>query len=582
MPPEPASSLPRKLLALRAGGAVFVLLVFSFWVFRASLWNDHLVLADTFGEDAPLRSFMQRADGVPGPDGTLAVAGGETAVRMYGITRGPLHRLFVRIDVLPGSPGLVGAWLLIGGERIPLDTSAFDGRLIELNEVMPAGNAQLEVWIRSTAPPGSPPAPFLRALAFERKGAAPAPRLPTFLFYGAVGLCFWLSVFGFAIPAAVEQLAADRAPLSPRGRALIPPAILAVTLAFGLLSRLPEWSAKKDYDDRAAIGNAAALLETGFDQSQVYFRSRVRPAFLGIAQPVLAMAPHRLSGYWINASDNFRQQWLIYDQEGWHFGLFTYPAMTLMSQFLALVMLAAVYGLLRRLEVAPLAAWAATLLVALYYGRSLTVAITQTVNLCINVLVVWHYLSSGPDAKPLPRFITGLMLGLAFLTKETAATTVIALALFTLVDGPLRGVGRRVLRSIPMWAGAALVPAFYFGLVAEGGFGELFTNFDNHLDQEQLNRFEALTWSTGFRDMRVVFSLAGLVAVAAGLAAAAGGRFRSRADRFMLCWSLGCLPVFTLPYIFPRFLKYFVPSFAYWSVRLVAFLAQWRARRENA
>jgi hypothetical protein len=582
MSPDRAPSIPRIVLALRVAGTLIVLAAFAGWGWRATRWNDELRLVDTFGPAAPIRSFMQRADGLPDPQGGLAVAGGELAVRQYSLTRAPHHRLIVRIDALPVKSARVGAWIIAGGETIPLDSTQFDGRPINLSELAPPGNVDVELWIENTSEAGSPPRRMLRHFIVERRGDEQRTHFPTLLFYGAVGVYFWLVVFAFAIPAAVEQFAEDRPKVATRGRAPPLAALLLLLAAFAALLALPEWRIKKDYDDRAAIGNAAALVDSGFDQSGVYFRSRVRPAFLGIAQPFVAAFPHRLSGHWLNPSDNYRQQWLIYDQQGESFGLFTYPALSFASQGLALLMLLGVYGIYRRLGVTPLLAWLATMLAIAYYGRSLTIAITQTLNLCINVLVVWHYLRGGTEARPLYRITTGVMLGFAFLVKETAATTILTLALFTLMDGPVREVGLRVFRSLPMWAGMTLWPLMYFGGIAEEGFGEILSNFGNHLQQEDLNLFEPLTWSTGLRDMVVVFSAVGLGAVAIGLAVGASGRMRSRADRFMLAWAIGSLPVFLLPYIFPRFLKYFIPSFAYWSVRFLEYLRQKRSGGENA
>jgi hypothetical protein len=572
----------RAIFVLRLAGTLIVCVAFAFWGWRALRWSGEMTLADTFEPTAPIRSFMQRDEGITDGKGGIAVPGGELAVRQYVLTRGAHHRLFFRIKGVSRPEGRLGAWVHAGGETIPLDSALFDGRPIDATELTPPGNLTLEVWIENTAKAGTPAVTLLEGLTIERRTGSRRTHLPTMLFYGAVGLYFWLLVFAFAIPAAAEQLARDGTAAGARGRAPPLAAGLLAVAAFAALMAMPEWRIKKDYDDRAAVGNAAALLDSGFEQSGVYFRSRVRPAFLGIAQPVVAAVPHELSGFWLNPSDGYRQPWLIYDQAGDSFGLFSYPALSLMSQGLALLMVLGVYGIYRRLGVGPLVAWLATMLAMAYFGRSLTIAITQTINLGANVFVVWHYLRGGPEARPLYRMTTGVMLGFAFLVKETAATTILTLALFTLMDGPVREAGLRVFRSLPMWAGAAAWPLFYFGGIAEGGFGEIVSNFGNHLEQEGLNVFEPLTWSTGWRDLRVVFSAAGLGAAAVGLAMGAAGRMRSRADRFMLAWSIGCLPVFLLPYIFPRFLKYFIPSFAYWSVRLAEYLRQKRGGGENA
>lgn len=576
------SPLSGFILSLRILGALLVLVAMGFWGWQAFHWQDRLELVDTFGPNSPFRPFMLRDDGIYVEGEGLAVRGGEVAVRRYGVTRSEGHRLFLHVKAAEGAPARFGLWLSRGDVTVPLDTSLFDGRPIELTDHMPPGNAQLELWIENTAPEGSPPAVMLESLKVTRRETADPVHPGTLLFYGLTGGLFWLFIFSFAIPSGVEQLLGERAGLSTARRSVRAVLLLGAVIAAAWLLGQPEWDELKDYDDRAAIGNSAMLLDNGFDQSGVYFRSRVRPGFLGIAQPALALSPHRLSGYWSNASDNFRQDWLIYDQDGWPYGLFTYPHLTLMSQGLAIVLLLAFYGVYRRLDVMPALALGAVALATVYYGRSLTIAITQTVTLCVNVLVVWHYLAGGENPSWRHRTLTGLMLGLAFLVKETAATTVIALGLFTLLDGPPKEAGRRILFSLPTWGAALIWPVMYFGGVAEGGFREIFANFGNHLTQDELNPFEPLTLTSGFRDMTVVFSLLGLGAVAVGLAAASARRFESRADRFMLAWTVGCLPVFALPYIFPRFLMYFIPSFAWWSLRVLDFIGEKRGAGENA
>lgn len=570
------------LLAIRVAGALAVLAAMGFWGWKAFHWSDRLELIDDFSANAPIRSFMLQSEGVHVEGEGLAVPGGAIARREYGLTYGKGHQLVLEVEPVEGAPARYGAWVSRGDLRIALDTTQFGDEPIPLSHLLGPGNVRLELWIENAAPEGSPPQVLLKELKVIRQGRGGSPDIATLVFYGTTGAVFWLFVAMFAIPTGIEQLLDGRAESAASSRSLQALLLLGVVVASAWMLGQPEWDALKDYDDRAAIGNAAMLLDTEFDQSNVYFRSRVRPGFPGIVQPILALSPHRLSGYWSNASDNFRQDWLIYDQGGWDYGLFTYPHLTLMSQGLALIMVLGLFGIYRRLEVLPAMALGATLLGTIYYGRSLTIAITQTVNLCINVLVVWHYLSAGEHPAWKHRAATGFLLGLAFLVKETAATTVIALGLFTLIDGPMKGAGRRIAGSIPIWGAAALWPAVYFGLIAEGGFGELFTNFDNHLAQDEKNPFEPLTLSSGVRDMTVVFSALGLGAVALGLAAASAERFRSRADRFMACWAVGCLPVFTLPYIFPRFLKYFIPSFAYWSVRVAGFPRRKSKPGENA
>lgn len=600
---DPAASAPRlahplRRHPLRIAAAALVLLVWGWWLTEAVQWEDRLVFSDTFAETDPIRSFMDVAEGIPHPGVSLAVPGGTGVRRVYRIARSPAQELELRLR--GAAHPSIRISVVVDGCTIARDLQP-GGPHLDLTGTTTAGlNAVVEIVIRNIAPSGSSPVIALSQIDFIRTSERPAVHWGALIYYATAGIFFWLFVVCVAIPHMFSRIVADRAALiEPRDRLLFVGGILAIVLAFGWLWLQPEWRIKKDYDDRAAVSNAAMLLESGFDQSLVYFRSRVRPGFLSIVQPLLALAPHTLVSYWINPSDNFRQLWWIYDQNDPSIGLFAYPLLSWMAVGLALLMIGAVYGLYRDLKAGLLFAGVATLLAVIFYGRSLTIAITQTVNLFVNVLVVWYFIravwpepddvgggggvSDGFTSNLGAKLLGGLFLGFACLIKETALTSIVAIGLFILLDGPARQTMRRVVRSLPFWLAALVFPCWYFGLVAEGGFGEITANFGSHLEQGELNPFEPLTFGTGMRDLAIVFSWIGLALAAAGIVVRLMRRPVARADRLFLAWTIGCLPVFTLPYIFPRFLKYFIPAMSWWvTAALFAVVAAVTARKGDS
>lgn len=546
------------------------------WAVGALRWTDVFLIEDTFEASSRIRSTMRRDEGLIGK-GNLWVVGGESIVRRYGIFRTPSQRLFVRIAAYNDPLIDVEAALVFRSEDTLLDRSWLDGRRIEITDWVNTGLTEFELRVRSRHPPGSDPRPAVKAFGFERFGPSPPLHLAGFVFFFGACTFFWFLILVFVVPSAAGAFAADHRDAMRTHRRAWALGLLVCISALAWLANHGAWAAKKDYDDRTAIGNGATMLESGYAAEKLYFRSRVRPAFPALIQPLLVAFPHRLESYWINPSDGSTRYWYIYDQDDSSYGLFAFPAMSLMSMALAVVIALVIYSIYRRLDVDPLVALAATVISIFYFRGALTIAVTQTVNLLINVVAVWCFLTWGRASQPSRRFAAGLVLGYAFLVKETALTTALALGLFVLIDGSRIELMGRIKSSVAFWAGALVWPILYFAGAGGAGFVELFTNFDEHLDQQTLNQFEALTPATALRDLYTVFGL-GLIPALVGISIAIKRKLPGPAPRFFLAWTIGCLPVFTLPYIFPRFLQYFIPAFALWTV--YAFIA-WRAPQKR-
>ncbi len=551
--------------------AVVLIAVSVAWVAGALRWSDVFLIRDTFEASSRIRATMRRDEGLIGK-GNLWVVGGESIVRRYGIFRTPSQRLFVRVAAYNDSLIDVEAALIFRSEDTYLNRSWLDGRRIEITDWVNTGLTEFELRVRSRHPAGSDPRPAVKAFGFERYGPSPPLHLDGFVFFLGACTFFWFLILLFVVPSGIRDLAADHRDAMHTNRRAWLAGLIVCVLALAWLASHGAWAAKKDYDDRTAIGNGATMLDSGYQMERLYFRSRVRPAFPALIQPLLVAFPHRLESYWINPSDGSTRYWYIYDQDDSSYGLFAFPAMSLMSMALAVVIALVIYSIYRRLDVDAPIALAATVISIIYFRGALTIAVTQTVNLLINVIAVWCFLTWGRVMKPGQRFAAGLVLGYAFLVKETALTTALALGLFILIDGPRAEVAGRIKSSVAFWVGALVWPIWYFAVAGGAGFVELFTNFDEHLDQQTLNQFEALTPATAMRDLYTVFGL-GLIPALVGISIAIKRKLPGPAPRLFLAWTIGCLPVFTLPYIFPRFLQYFIPAFALWTV--YAFIA-WR------
>jgi|GEM_PF-5125997 len=566
-----ASATTKSLAARYPGrvlGSLALLAGTALWSWRALAWQDVLVLEDHFSVSDRIRSFMLRAQGERLPDGRLGVAAGERAVRAYRLARTSSQRMRLSIRGVPDARVRLEASLVFRNQETELEPELFDGRWFDVTALTNPAHTLLELRMSNEAPPGTAPVAALEGFAVERRGSPLPLSLASFFFFVVAGAFFWFHLLILVLPAIVARLRTERQSLSPRGRLAWAFGLLALTSLYGHVAADPAWRTTKDYDDRAAISNGATLLDSAYQTYFLFFRSRVRPAFPALIQPILALRPHRMASYWLNPSDFYRQAWFIHDEDGAQFGLYVYPTMTLLGLLMALAIGVVLYDLYRQLGLAPWVALVSTALALVFFRRSLAVVITQSASLLASLLAAWAFLKWGRAERLGVRLGAGLVLGWALLIKETAATTALAVGFFTLIDGPWAELPRRLRRLAPYVAGSLLFPLWYFGFAADGGFAEIAGQFRDHLAQQELNQFQPLTLQSGLRDGWSVFSW-GLPAAIVGLVLAARRRLALPGERFLLCWTLGCLPVFALPYIFPRFLQYFAPSVAYWVARLL-------------
>ncbi|OPZ15782.1 MAG: hypothetical protein BWZ10_01671 [candidate division BRC1 bacterium ADurb.BinA364] len=125
------------------------------------------------------------------------------------------------------------------------------------------------------------------------------------------------------------------------------------------------------------------------------------------------------------------------------------------------------------------------------------------------------------------------------------------------------------------WLSAASLPIIYYGLILDTGFAEIPLNHSLLRYHMEFHRYEPLTPATGARTYWQAFGL-GLPLAALGLARAVRrGRWRD-SDRLFACWLAASLWTLAMPFLFPRFLLYSLPPFAYFA----ALAAEWLAKKD--
>ncbi|MCX7048751.1 MAG: hypothetical protein NTX50_25100, partial [Candidatus Sumerlaeota bacterium] len=381
------------------------------------------------------------------------------------------------------------------------------------------------------------------------------------------------------------------------------------------------------FDDRRAIANAALLLDNGFDTSQLYFRSRLRPGFLAAALPFVRLFPQKLSLVQRAPSDQFRQMWQEFDRNDGAYGKYFQREFSLVYMLYALLACALIYGLFREFGARSNAAWLGVGLAAYAWGCVMEIPITQSWSLLINVAAILAWLrATRSTQKYIPAAGAGLLMGLAVLTKETAVTSIIPILAMqamnwlasrraqppnpalSFVDigssdssrsdsmnsdlarsdtarsgssrsdfarsgssrsdmahsGSARADQQSAIRGLVIyWFFAALLPCIWYYLFLQGMFTEVFAFKSSHLYQQSLQSYPP-TAQTWARDLWQVFNWAWLL-VLIGLARRIRRGLPTAADRFCLIWLLvGLLPL-ALPYIFPRFFQYLIPPAAWFA-----------------
>ncbi len=350
--------------------------------------------------------------------------------------------------------------------------------------------------------------------------------------------------------------------------------------AFFLVVLAPEWYVPKRFDDVRAVSNAGVIMDTGADEDRLFFRSRQRPAFVSMVLPVAALFPLERTIIQTSPADFHRQVWREYDRAGRSWGLRLFPELSILAvlQFGLVCML--LLGLLIRTGLDSTAAAAGVLCGALCYWNIVYNGLTLTWNLLINLAAFVAY--AQWVARPIwyRAVAFGLLLALAGLTKTTAITTAIPLAVhfvWLLRSSPV--LRRTMIAHAALAALCGAAPVLIWYEVFLGGFFNELRQFN--ADQyalipyhpeyplrtpgnwlKELWRFGSITW---------IPVVGGIVAM-----------LLLRGERPWLsvfgAWLAGALLLpLVMPFVFARFFVYAIPAVAFfsaWGIRWV--IVKWR------
>jgi hypothetical protein len=583
-------------------GAAAALFSAFFWP-RMLTHDSTVVLRDLYDGNATVLSLNIREPPGWTPGVPLVLAPGESGHLVYDISHPPDAQITASISVAEIS-GLDATarvlWQVDGvpGEaRFELQPGA---NAVDLTpHIPPTGLMRLALEARM--PLGAPP----RA-AFER--LVVTQRFPRALHWGAL---IFLFVAGALIWVGVPTLILSelRAARSRGPFALPRWAVLASTATVGVLLLLPHHAAeeggdeslifgKKLFDDSRAISNAALLIANGGDTSQLFFRSRERPAFAAHTIPLCLLFPQRFIRATHAPSDFGAQIWREFDRADKTFGSFRNLEISLVAwlEGIACVLIWALIW--QRLGCGAGASWIAALLAAVAYTlvlaapNQISAIVTLNWNMLINAAAMLASIRLLDRPRLESALAAGFMLGLAALTKPTVAATALPLALFAVGRlASLRGPERR---SLLIGIGVAVLTAtalvlWWFNGMMDGLITELRRHPDDFTRIMELHpEFPRRSWSTAAHALWVLAG-PGWLLVLLGLARARRPAVTAdaspsphrwhvtrQARTLALLWAVAGLLAFLMPFIFPRFLKYMAPGLGLIAAVPIAALIQCR------
>jgi hypothetical protein len=439
--------------------------------------------------------------------------------------------------------------------------------------------------LKAQAAPGAMP-PQLRRLAFHFEQLQRPLHWGPALFFATLALLGYGALLWHVLPGAVQGARALLA-LPRRVRApwswLLGLVLLAAVLA---PLTLPEWRAAKDFDDRAALGNAALMRETGWHLPDLYFRSRIRPALVAWFAPWATFLPHQISTASFTPSDRMQRLFSFFDRIGNDYGLRVYPELSLFSACVLAAGVLLLVRLGRATHAPPLLGGVLLLTTSVALWRSGIIALSDAANFTFTIAAMLAALRAWRHPHPLRLGAAGLLFGFAALLKETIVIPIGALALFQLWDlfrspqGRLSRLGR--LRAAALfWLAAALLPVVYYTFVLDTGWAEWADNTSLTRFHMAYHHYPPLTPQTGLLAFRQAFGPI-LPLVLLGLPCfllLVRHRRPALADRFFLCWLLASGVIITMPFLFARFLIFIIPPVAWLAAQPLLALAIWGRKR---
>lgn len=504
------------------------------------------------------------------PDG-LALVPGTTAERVYEFNKDPTHEVMLKLSfTVP--PGGDNKLLIQKGNAVHVTENVnLIGESLNITRKL-SGYGPFNITLAARLPPAESPGLVVVVREFECTIFAPhSLRTSALVFFVLLSLILYCLILYILVPDLVRiDLIAWNGLHGFRPTTVL--FIVALCICGALIWGKRQWYGEKKFDDIMAVSNASLLLDRGFDTEALYFRSRVRPAYVSFVQPLVTFFPNTLITVTKSPADFQRRIWRIYDRDASSYGKAIYPEISAALLLLSLLIVLCLYRTFRLLDVEQAHASLAVLLATFFFSNALAIVLTQTFALFINLFAVYLALRvfhSGQTRLLLP---AALALSLAALTKTAAITSVIPIALLQIVLIARSPKALTVLGRVALyWGVAAVLPLLWFEGFLHGTIHEYAAFLKEHTAAQQAQQYPSTSLPRALLDLFRVFSIFLPVALAGMLLSLKRQALATTQTRFFFFWAIGASTVFLLPYIFPRFLQYFIPSMAYFAS--IVFLA---------
>lgn len=401
---------------------------------------------------------------------------------------------------------------------------------------------------------------------------------PTWIFLTGLGLAFWVMLLAIIPSSFIPVLRISLAPSSRWSRLGRGTCLLAATLLWPLLLfPFQPWHRNKDFDDRMAISNTQVLLDHDFDHSRLFFRSFLRVGFVAASLPVQIGAPLAVTAEKTMPEDGFRRLWTIYaDAPILHPDLdpppSVFPRMTLVAAFWISLLVPLTWLVFRLAGLTFWGAFIGALLATLAFSNSLQTHITQTFTYLVGLMMLWAYLQATRSWRGQPKTAihpaAGIMPGIMLLIGALTMNTLAIVAAAILADFLLQGI-RTPPPHRPSWIAFGLVtviiPTLGVLLWYEGFLSGLLTEhrlFQKEIQETMaLMNFAPITGAEVLRLHGILYGWVGLgLLVVLGPIAILAARNQPSWLLFAALAVFGTLILWTVPFVFRRFLMYAIPG----------------------
>ncbi len=512
------------------------------------------------------------------PDG-LALVPGTTAERVYEFDKDPTHEVMLKLSfTVP--PGGDNKLLIQKGNAVHITENVnLTGESLNITSKL-SGYGPFNITLAARLPPAESPGLVVVVREFECTIFAPhSLRTSALVFFVLLSLILYCLILYILVPdlVRIDLIAWNR----PHGfRAATVLFLVGFCICGALIWGKKQWYGEKKFDDIMAVSNASLLLDRGFDTEVLYFRSRLRPAYFSFVQPLVTFFPNTLITVTKSPADFQRRIWLIYDRDASSYGKAIYPEVSSASMLLTLLIVLCLYRIFRLFDVEQAHAALATVLAMFFFSNALTIVLTQTLVLFINIFAVYLALRvfhSGQTRLLLP---AGVAISLAVLTKTASITSIILIVILQIVLIARSPKALTVLGHVVLyWSVAAVLPLIWFEGFLGGTIQEYSAFLKEYSSTQQAQQYPSTSFARVLLDLFKVFSIFLPVALAGMLLSLKRQALAKAQTRFFFFWAIGASAVFLLPYIFPRFLQYFIPSMAYFASIVLMALVRFAHQR---